>query len=154
MEEKAKKSEMKANIFSKVIMITLILLGGFFVNSVVGGNVYFSIFSIVGIVIVFLIMILWLKKMVREEQEQIPYQNYKHEGLFGEIWNDIDKISQIEGVTIGCLDKDGNIIDEDTFGVVIDEEEDNPLEIEVPLSEIIEISEFWKLLTEIIRNHS
>lgn len=92
------------------------------------------------------------------------------EGVFGEIWHSIDEITKIKDIKVEHLDKSnhtidmvllrnkhefGIVIDDKAIGIIVDEEEsDNPLEVELQISEIKDIEYFGKWLIEFVESHS
>ena len=103
-------------------------------------------------------------------KNEISKDVIKREGLLGEIWNFIDDLFKIKEIEVEHLDKSNNIIDlvlfrnEHEFGIVIDdeaisitvdeEESDNPLEIEMPISNFKDIEHFGKWLIDFIESNS
>lgn len=94
----------------------------------------------------------------------------KGEGIFEEIWCSIGDISKIKDIKVGHLDKADNIIDlqlsrnnhefdividEEGIGIIVDDEmSDNPLEEELPISELKNIENFWEWLNDFVESNS
>ena len=128
-----------------------------------------------GILIVFTIITIAICRYLVRKGEQLYVAAYGndtdvvYDGLFGEIWEEFEW-NQVEGLTDGKIvfaethnntieleiirhKHEFNItIDSEAVYMVMDDETDNPVEKEMPLSKIIDVGQVFTIIREFVES--
>ena len=157
-------------IFSFLILIGGILIILLMISATINDNLFQAIMCVPGL-FVFIFIISKMINVIEKIESGIENEkSIKPKGFIGEIWDAVDDLYKRKDIKVNHLDKTNNIIDmvllknghefaividNESIGIIVDDEEtDNPLEVELPVSEIKDINLFLEWLMGFIESNS